>query len=79
MSFRRFVDNRIYANVSFGGCGADEVFAPSTALERLACGWYGFGHTNHREPGDTRGTPIGKKGRFRSTSRERRCCLTLEL
>ena len=41
------------------------VFTPSFALSRLACGWYGVGHTNRRHPGDMRGTVIGKQGRFR--------------
>jgi hypothetical protein len=26
---------------------------------------YGFGHTARRQPGDVRGTVIGRKGRFR--------------
>jgi hypothetical protein len=41
------------------------VYAPSFALSRCVCGWYGVGHTNRRQPGDTRGTVIGKKGRFK--------------
>jgi hypothetical protein len=41
------------------------MYAPSFALSRCACGWYGVGHTNRRQPGDTRGTVMGKKGRFK--------------
>jgi hypothetical protein len=40
-------------------------YAPSFRLKRLAWSGYGFGHTARREPGDVRGTAIGKKGRFR--------------
>jgi hypothetical protein len=40
-------------------------YAPSPALSRWACGWYGVGHTTRREPGDMRGTVVGKKGRFK--------------
>jgi hypothetical protein len=40
-------------------------YAPSFRLKRLAWSSYGFGHTARREPGDLRGTVIGKKGRFR--------------
>jgi hypothetical protein len=40
-------------------------YAPSYRLKRLAWSGYGFGHTSRREPGDVRGTVIGKKGRFR--------------
>ena len=40
-------------------------YAPSVRLKRLAWSGYGFGHTSRREPGDVRGTVIGKKGRFR--------------
>lgn len=40
-------------------------YAPSYRLKRLAWSGYGFGHTSPREPGDVRGTVIGKKGRFR--------------
>ena len=39
-------------------------YAPSFRLSRLACGWYGVGHTAWRKPGDMRGTVVGKKGRF---------------
>ena len=28
-------------------------------------GSYGFGHTTLREPGDLRGTVVGRKGRYR--------------
>ena len=45
------------------------VYAPSFALGKLACGWYGVGHTNRRHPGDMRGTVVGKKGRFRMSPR----------
>ena len=38
-------------------------YAPSFRLKRLAHSHYGFGHTSVREPGDVRGTAIGKKGR----------------
>jgi hypothetical protein len=40
-------------------------YAPSQRYRRLAFGSYGFGHTTVREPGDMRGTVVGKKGRFR--------------
>ncbi len=39
-------------------------YAPSFRLSKLACGWYGVGHTAWRKPGDMRGTVVGKKGRF---------------
>ena len=39
-------------------------YAPSYRLSKLACGWYGVGHTAWRKPGDMRGTVVGKKGRF---------------
>ena len=42
-------------------------YAPSFRLSRLACGWYGVGHTAWRKPGDMRGTVVGKKGRFRGS------------
>ena len=45
------------------------VYAPSFTLRKLACGWYGVGHTNRRHPGDMRGTVVGKKGRFRPSPR----------
>jgi hypothetical protein len=45
---------------------APSLYAPSFALRRFACGWYGVGHTAQREPGNMRGTVVGKKGRFRS-------------
>ena len=45
------------------------VYAPSFTLSKLACGWYGVGHTNRRQPGDMRGTVIGKRGRFRLSPR----------
>jgi hypothetical protein len=40
-------------------------YAPSLRVKRLAWSGYGFGHTDRREPGDLRGTVVGKKGRFR--------------
>jgi hypothetical protein len=40
-------------------------YAPSFALSRYACGYYGVGHTAWRHPGDMRGTVVGKKGRFK--------------
>jgi hypothetical protein len=40
-------------------------YAPAHKYRRLAFGSYGFGHTNLREPGDLRGTVIGRKGRYR--------------
>jgi hypothetical protein len=42
-------------------------YAPSLRVKRLAWSGYGFGHTTRREPGDLRGTVVGKKGRFRGT------------
>lgn len=51
-----------------GGAG---IYAPSLRLKKLACGWYGVGHTNRRQPGDMRGTAIGKKGRFKAGMSER--------
>ena len=45
--------------------------APSFALGRYACGRYGVGHTNRRQPGDMRGTVIGKEGRFRGALTQR--------
>ena len=44
---------------------APSFYAPSFALSRLACGWYGVGHTATRHPGEMRGTVVGKKGRFK--------------
>src|SRR5215211_7304906 len=40
-------------------------YAPSFRLKQLAWSGYGFGHTSRREPGDVRGTVVGKRGRFR--------------
>ncbi len=40
-------------------------YAPSLRVKRLAWSGYGFGHTARREPGDLRGTVVGKQGRFR--------------
>jgi hypothetical protein len=42
------------------------VFVPSFALSRCTCGYYGVGHTAWRQPGDMRGTVVGKKGRFKA-------------
>jgi hypothetical protein len=41
-------------------------YMPSFAVSRYACGYYGVGHTAWRQPGDMRGTVVGKKGRFKS-------------
>jgi hypothetical protein len=41
------------------------LFAPSLRVKLFARGEYGFGHTALREPGDLRGTAIGRKGRYR--------------
>ena len=41
------------------------LYEPSFRIKRLAWGGYGFGHTSRREPGDLRGTVVGRKGRFR--------------
>jgi hypothetical protein len=46
---------------------ADACYAPSSRYEHLAHSSYGFGHTNLRQPGDLRGTPVGIKGRFRKS------------
>ncbi|CAN5714232.1 hypothetical protein BH24ACT22_BH24ACT22_10900 [soil metagenome] len=46
-------------------------YAPSLRVAKFACGWYGFGHTNLRDPGDTRGTAVGKKGRFRCSEQKK--------
>jgi hypothetical protein len=40
-------------------------YAPSYKNKGLAWTGYGFGHTSRREPGDVRGTVIGRKGRFK--------------
>ena len=40
-------------------------YAPYHKYRRLAFGSYGFGHTNMRQPGDLRGTVIGRKGRYK--------------
>jgi hypothetical protein len=47
-------------------------YAPSFALSKLAYSYYGIGHTNRRQPGDMRGTVIGKQGRFKAPSRRER-------
>ncbi|HEX2183377.1 MAG TPA: hypothetical protein VHH10_13925 [Rubrobacteraceae bacterium] len=46
-------------------------YAPSLAVSRYACGWYGVGHTNRRQPGEMRGTVIGKEGRFKFLAERR--------
>ena len=46
-------------------------YVTSFALRRFAFGGYGFGHTAMREPGDLRGTVIGRKGRYRVTKYEK--------
>ena len=40
-------------------------YAPSLSVKRFAVGRYGVGHTNRRQPGDTRGTVVGREGRFK--------------
>jgi hypothetical protein len=52
-----------------GHCGVmtPSFYAPSFALSGYACGWYGIGHTNRRQPGDMRGTVIGREGRFKDS------------
>jgi hypothetical protein len=45
--------------------GSRACYAPSTKYEHLARSSYGVGHTAWRQPGDMRGTVVGKKGRFR--------------
>jgi hypothetical protein len=45
-------------------------YAPSLRLKRLAYSRYGVGHTAWRQPGDMRGTVVGKHGRFRSSVRK---------
>ena len=42
------------------------LYAPSVRYGHLAYSAYGVGHTAWRQPGDMRGTVVGKKGRFRS-------------
>jgi len=42
-------------------------YATSFALRRFDFGGYGFGHTSMREPGDLRGTVVGRKGRYRTS------------
>ena len=46
-------------------------YGPSLRVKRLAWSGYGFGHTARREPGDLRGTAVGKKGRFRGPFKAR--------
>jgi len=45
--------------------GSRTCYAPSTRYEHLARSSYGVGHTAWRQPGDMRGTVVGKQGRFR--------------
>jgi hypothetical protein len=47
-------------------------YAPSFKLKQLEWGGYGFGHTSRREPGDVRGTVVGRRGRFRDLLTRRR-------
>jgi hypothetical protein len=44
-------------------------YAPSIRLKRLAYSRYGVGHTAWRQPGDMRGTVVGKHGRFKAPLR----------
>ena len=41
-------------------------YAPSVRNRCFDYSPYGVGHTAWREPGDTRGTAVGKKGRWRA-------------
>jgi hypothetical protein len=41
------------------------LYPPSHSLKKFARGRYGVGHTNRRQPGDMRGTVVGRKGRFK--------------
>jgi len=45
---------------------------PSPAGVRPAGGRYGVGHTALREPGDTRGSVAGRKGRYRRPGARRK-------
>lgn len=56
----------IEAATGFRVARNDWFFAPSHRLRRLAYTGYGFGHTCLREPGDLRGTVVGRQGRWRS-------------
>lgn len=53
------------------GAVTHSFYAPSFALGRYACGYYGVGHTNRRQPGGMRGTVIGKEGRFKMLAERR--------
>jgi hypothetical protein len=44
---------------------APSFYAPSLMLKKLEWSGYGFGHTARREPGDLRGTVVGRKGGFK--------------
>jgi hypothetical protein len=44
-------------------------YAPSIRLKRLAYSRYGVGHTAWRQPGNMRGTVVGKHGRFKAPLR----------
>lgn len=59
----------IVLNIGTPAPFAPTFYAPSYRYTRLAAGSYGFGHTNVRQPGDLRGTVVGKKGRFRVLTR----------
>ncbi len=55
-------------------------YAPSIRYEHLARSSYGVGHTAWRQPGNMRGTVVGKKGKFRARARnERRWSLEKKL
>jgi hypothetical protein len=53
------------------GVVARTFYAPSFALSGNVCGYYGVGHTAWRQPGDMRGTVVGKKGRFKAFCEQR--------
>ena len=42
-------------------------YAPSLRLKQLAWSGYGSGTRRRREPGDMRGTVVGRQGRFRES------------
>ena len=46
-------------------------YAPSIRLKRLAYSCYGVGHTAWRQPGDMRGTVVGKHGRFKPSTNKK--------
>ena len=49
------------------GHASPSFYAPSLRLKRLAYSCYGVGHTAWRQPGDMRGTVVGRHGRFKAT------------